>query len=264
MDMAEADNLQAGGMAGAPAKSKAPPRRHEHERGYVLHTYPYSETSLIVETFTREHGRVPMVAKGAKRRNSTLRGALMQFQPVAFSWSGKNDLRSLTQAEWLGGLPMLSGSGLFCGFYLNELLLKLLARDDAHERLFDRYEEALRALGSLSGGAGEAQVLRGFERELLREIGYALNLTHEAVNDDPIDPDGRYVYHPERGARRLEPREHVDLELSGRTLLELDSGSYSSAQTAGQAKLLMRYLLNFHLNGKALATRQIFTELQQL
>jgi DNA repair protein RecO (recombination protein O) len=161
MDLAEANNLEAAGMAGPPAKSKVAPRRHEHERGFVLHTYPYSETSLIVETFTREHGRVPMVAKGAKRRNSSLRGALMQFQPVAFSWSGKNDLRSLTQAEWLGGLPMLAGDALFCGFYLNELLLKLLARDDAHERLFDCYEEALRALGS---GAAEAAVLREFER----------------------------------------------------------------------------------------------------
>lgn len=259
MDLAEANNLEAGGMAGAP-KVKTP-RRHEHERGYVLHTYPYSETSLIVETFTREHGRVPMVAKGAKRPGSALRGALMQFQPVAFSWSGKNDLRSLTGAEWIGGLPGLSGDALFCGFYLNELLLKLLARDDAHERLFDRYEEALRALGS---GAAEAEVLRGFERELLREIGYALNLTHEAEGGAPIVAEGRYVYHPERGARRLEAREHPDFEVSGRALLELDTGVYSNAQTALQAKLLMRQLLNHHLNGRALATRQIFTELQQL
>ncbi|HEY4373324.1 MAG TPA: DNA repair protein RecO [Burkholderiales bacterium] len=259
MDLAEANNLEAGGMAGSP-KVKTP-RRHEHERGYVLHTYPYSETSLIVETFTREHGRVPMIAKGAKRPGSALRGALMQFQPVAFSWSGKNDLRSLTQAEWIGGLPGLAGDALFCGFYLNELLLKLLARDDAHERLFDRYEEALNALGS---GAEEARVLRGFERELLREIGYALNLTHEAESGAAIVAEGRYVYHPERGARRLEAREHPDFEVSGRALLELDTGAYSSAQAATQAKLLMRLLLNHHLNGRALSTRQIFTELQQL
>jgi DNA repair protein RecO (recombination protein O) len=261
MDLAEANNLEAGGMAGPRAKSKAPPRRHEHERGYVLHTYPYSETSLIVETFTRDYGRVPMIAKGAKRPGSALRGALMQFQPVAFSWSGKNDLRSLIQAEWLGGLPALAGDALFCGFYLNELLLKLLARDDAHERLFDRYEEALRALG---GRVEEASVLRGFERELLREIGYALNLTHEADEGAAIVAEGRYVYHPERGARRLDAREHPDFEISGRALLELDYGTYSTPQTATQAKLLMRQLLNHHLNGKPLATRQIFTELQQL
>ena len=257
MDLAEANNIEQSGIGGR----KPPPRRHEHERGYVLHTYPYSETSLIVETYTREYGRVPLMAKGAKRPRSSLRGVLMQFQPLAFSWSGKGDLRSLTQAEWLGGLPALAGSGLFCGFYLNELLLKLLARDDAHERLFDHYETALR---DLSGGAGEARVLRDFERELLREIGYALNLTHEAGNDTPIAPDGRYVYHPERGARRLESREQAEMEISGRTLLELDSGVYSGPQTAMQAKLLMRYLINHQLNGKVLATRQIFTELQQL
>jgi DNA repair protein RecO (recombination protein O) len=261
MDLAEANNLEAAGMAGPPAKSRAPARRHEHQRGYVLHTYPYSETSLIVETYTREHGRVPMVAKGAKRPGSALRGALLQFQPVAFSWSGKNDLRSLTGAEWIGGLPGLAGDALFCGFYLNELLLKLLARDDAHERLFDCYEAALLALG---GGGEEAGVLRGFERELLREIGYALNLTHEADSDIAIVAEGRYAYHPERGARRLESREHPDFEISGRTLLELDTGVYSTPQTAMQAKLLMRQLLNHQLNGRALATRQIFTELQQL
>ncbi|HEX4325874.1 MAG TPA: DNA repair protein RecO [Burkholderiales bacterium] len=264
MDLAEANNLDAAGMAGPPAKSRAPLRRHEHERGYVLHTYPYSETSLIVETYTREHGRVPMVAKGAKRSGSALRGALMQFQPVAFSWTGKNDLRSLTQAEWLGGLPGLSGDALFCGFYLNELLLKLLARDDAHERLFDCYEDALRGLADQKSGRDEATVLRGFERELLREIGYALNLTHEAGEGAAIVAEGRYVYHPERGARRLEAHEHPEIEISGRTLLDLDSGTYSSAQTATQAKLLMRQLLNHQLNGRALATRQIFTELQQL
>jgi DNA repair protein RecO (recombination protein O) len=222
-----------------------------------------------------------MVAKGAKRPGSALRGALLQFQPVAFSWSGKNDLRSLTGAEWIGGLPGLAGDALFCGFYLNELLLKLLARDDAHERLFDCYEAALLALGGggeeagvlrgggeeaavLRGGGEEAAVLRGFERELLREIGYALNLTHEADSDIAIVAAGRYVYHPERGARRLEAREHPDFEISGRTLLELDTGLYSTPQTAMQAKLLMRQLLNHQLNGRALATRQIFTELQQL
>jgi len=257
VDLAETQNIELSGVTGR----KAPARRFEHQRGYVLHSYPYSETSLIVETYTREHGRVPLVAKGAKRPRSTLRGVLMQFQPLGLTWSGKGDLRSLIDAEWLGGLPALSGNGLFCGFYLNELLLKLLARDDAHERLFDCYEQALR---ELAGGAGEAGVLRAFERELLREIGYALNLTHEADDGPALDPEGRYTYHPERGPRRLHGREEGEPEISGRTLLELDSGNYSSPQTAMQAKLLMRYLLNHHLNGKVLATRLIFTQLQQL
>jgi DNA repair protein RecO (recombination protein O) len=267
MDLAETDNIEHAGIAGAAGKSKGPARRFEHQRGYVLHTYPYSETSLIVETFTREHGRVPLMAKGAKRPRSALRGALMQFQPVELSWSGRGDLRSLITADWLGGLPSLAGSGLFCGFYLNELLLKLLARDDAHERLFDCYENALRELAGLGrsgAGSGEAKILRGFERELLRETGYALNLTHEADSDAPIDPEARYAYDPEHGPRRLAPGRSADLELAGRTLVGIENNDYTAPQTAAQAKLLMRYLLNHQLNGKPLATRQIFSELQQL
>jgi len=266
MDLAETENIEHAGIAGASGKAKAPVRRFEHQRGYVLHTYPYSETSLIVETFTREHGRVPLMAKGAKRPRSALRGALMQFQPIELSWSGRGDLRSLLQAEWLGGLPGLAGSGLFCGFYLNELLLKLLARDDAHERLFDCYETALRelaGLGKSGAGQGEARTLRGFETELLRETGYALNLNHDE-NGDAIEPEARYGYDPERGPRRLAMGRSADLELLGSTLIGIDNHDYSAPQTAAQAKLLMRYLLNHQLNGKPLATRQIFSELQQL
>jgi DNA repair protein RecO (recombination protein O) len=263
MDHAETANIEVSGVAGPARKNSAPARRFEHQRGYVLHTYPYSETSLIVETFTREHGRVPLVAKGAKRPRSDLRGLLMQFQPLGFSWSGRGDLRSLTQAEWLGGLPTLAGSALFCGFYLNELMLKLLARDDAHERLFDCYEAALHDLAA-GEGTGEARILRGFERELLRETGYALNLTLEAESGAPIEAEQRYAYDPEHGPRRLAPGARTEVEVSGRTLMEIESGVYTSAQTANQAKLLMRHLLNHQLNGKMLSTRQIFSELQQL
>ncbi len=259
MDLAESANLDAVGNPGR----KGPARRFEHQRGYVLHTYPYSESSLIVETFTREHGRVPLMAKGAKRPGSRLRGALMQFQPVELSWAGKGDLRSLAQAEWLGGLALLAGSALFCGFYLNELLLKLLARDDAHERLFDTYEIALRDLGA-GTGSGEARVLRGFEKELLRETGYALNLTRDADSGAPIEAGLRYAYDPEHGPRLLAAGARAEVEVSGRTLMEIESGAFSGAQTAGQAKLLMRHLLNHQLNGKMLSTRQIFSELQQL
>jgi DNA repair protein RecO (recombination protein O) len=263
VDLAETANLEAAGMTGPAKKGGTPSRRFEHQLGYVLHTYPYSETSLIVETYTREHGRVPLMAKGAKRPRSGMRGVLMQFQPLAFSWSGRGDLRSLVQAEWLGGLAALAGSALFCGFYLNELLLKLLARDDAHERLFDSYETALRDLGA-PAGPGEARVLRSFEKELLRETGYALNLTRDADSGAAIEAELRYAYDPEHGPRRLAPGTRAAMEVSGRTLMEIESGLYTGPQTANQAKLLMRHLLNHQLNGKVLATRQVFSELQQL
>ncbi|MDP1896582.1 MAG: DNA repair protein RecO, partial [Sulfurimicrobium sp.] len=107
--------------------------RQEDQPAYVLHTYPYRETSLIVEVFSQNHGRLPLMARGARRPKSAVRGLLLSFQPLQLNWFGKNELRTLHSAEWQGGQPLLQGMALMCGFYLNELLLKLLHRDDPHE-----------------------------------------------------------------------------------------------------------------------------------
>ncbi len=256
MDMQEGVRL----AARARSRVTAASRRLDDQAGYVLHVYPYSETSLIVESFTREHGRVPLLAKGAKRPGSALRGVLMQFQKVGLSWSGRGDLRTLTRGEWLGGIPALGQTALFCGFYLNELLLKLLARDDPHERLFDCYE---RALIELASGAKGAQVLRVFEKELLREIGYAVNLQVDAVSGEAIDPQARYAYMPDTGLRRLRSGEAAERELSGAVALAIDRNDYSESSTANHAKRLLRSLIDLHLNGRKIATRQIFFELHQ-
>ena len=112
--------------------ARAQPQRRDAEPGYVLHAYPYRETSLIVEAFTEAHGRVAMVARGAKRPRSELRGVLQGFQPLLLSWFGQQELKTLLRAEWRGGLPLVSGRALLCGFYLNELLLRLLAHEDPH------------------------------------------------------------------------------------------------------------------------------------
>ena len=122
--------------------SPARPLRRDDQPAFVLHTYAYRETSLVVEALTAEFGRVAMVARGAKRPRSELRGLLQGFQPLLMSWSGQNELKTLLKAEWRGGLPRVGGSALLCGFYLNELLLKLLAREDPHPRLFATYEAA--------------------------------------------------------------------------------------------------------------------------
>src|SRR5689334_10153802 len=122
-------------------------RRADHEAGYVLHTYPYKETSLIVEAFSRRFGRVALLARGARRPRSATRGLLLAFHPLRLSWSGSGDLGTLINAEWSGdwsaGRRPLEGRGLMCGFYLNELVLRLLPRDDPHEALFDFYNESL-------------------------------------------------------------------------------------------------------------------------
>ncbi len=242
------------------AKRNSASRRLEDQPGFVLHTYPYSESSVIVETFTRAHGRVPLLAKGAKRPGSTLRGALLQFQQVGFSWTGKGDLRNLVRAEWLGGIPVLNPKALLCGFYLNELILKLVERDDPHERLFDHYATALTGLAS---GAREAQVLRVFELQLLREIGYAVNLGVDASTGEKIDPSARYAYEVESGLRRMSPDESAERELSGAAALAIENGDFGNPQVANQAKHLMRSLIDHHLNGRRIATRQIFMSLQQ-
>src|SRR5918999_6343225 len=133
-------------------------RRADHQPAYVLHTYPYKETSLIVEAFTRNFGRVAVLARGARRPRSAMRGMLLSFHPLRVSFSGSVELGNLVAVEWAGALQPLVGQGLMCGFYLNELLLRLLPREDPHEALFEVYGEALSRL-SRDPSAG---VLRGF------------------------------------------------------------------------------------------------------
>src|SRR6266699_5404611 len=152
--------------------------RQESREAFILHGYPYRETSLLLETFTRAFGRVSMVARGARSPRSPLRGVLLAFQPLALSWFGKGELRTLARAEWVGGQPLLQGEALMCGFYLNELLLRLLPREDPHEALFDAYSEAL---ARLSAAQSFPAVLRSFEKRRLAELGYAPLLDREAL-----------------------------------------------------------------------------------
>ena len=237
--------------------------RIENEPAFILHSYPFSDTSLILETFTRHHGRVAMLAKGAKRPRADLKALLMPFQPLHLSWGGKNDLKNFRAAEWVGGLQPLRHEALYSGFYLNELLLKLTARDDPHERLFDAYFVALERLAV---GEPAATVLRWVEPRLLAEIGYGLKLKRDVSGDD-IEPHARYAYAPERGPVRLNPGASAECEITGQTLLDLAREAHGSTPgnptTAREAKALMRHLLHYYLNGKPLATRQVFREVQR-
>jgi DNA repair protein RecO (recombination protein O) len=157
--------------------------RVEQQPAFVLHARPWRETSLIVEAFTRNFGRVALLARGARRPRSAMRGVLLSFHPLRLGWSASAELGNLISAEWSGALQPLSGRGLMCGFYLNELLLRLLLLVDSHEALFDAYAAALARL-SESGAASSEQsaVLRGFERRMLAELGYAPVLDREAEN----------------------------------------------------------------------------------
>ncbi len=244
------------------ARGKTPENEYRigSQPGFVLHSYPYKETSLIVDVFSRGHGRVSLVAKGAKRPHSRLRGVLQTFQPLSVAWSGKSELRTLTGAEWIGGLLPLEKSALLCGFYLNELLVKLLARDDPHPALFDHY---VATLNQLAHGEFAPIVLRKFERCLLKETGVAADFTRCLTTENPIDPAQIYVVDPERGPRRARDADEWPRVL-GKTLLDMDREDYTDTTTQIQSKWLMRFLLQHHLGGVPLNTRQILIDLTQL
>jgi DNA repair protein RecO (recombination protein O) len=235
-------------------------KRSGAQEAFVLHAYPYRETSLLVEVLTRGSGRMSVVARGARRPRSPTRGALMAFQPLSLSWYGKGEVKTLAHAEWIGGQALLSGEALLCGFYLNELLVKLLAREDAHEQLFDRYRAALR---ELAAGDASPPILRAFEKALLKELGYAMSLDREARSGGAIDPGGLYTYDPERGPLALNGL-RADLQLSGRTLLDLARDDFSDPRTLAEAKVLMRTLISHRLDFQPLNSRRIFKELLEL
>jgi DNA repair protein RecO (recombination protein O) len=238
------------------------------DNAYVLHTYPYRETSLILQAWTEKHGRLGLVAKGARRPKSASRSLLVPFQPLVVDWFGKGELRTLKTVEPAAPATPLAGQALLSAFYLNELLLKLTTRDDPHEQLFAAYDEAVCALRAISrGGAqGVEPVLRRFELALLREVGYALELTREAGTHAPIVAEREYFYVVERGAvpaEQAEPRADA-VRLSGLTLLHLERGRFEDEKTIAQAKSLMRLLINHSLNGRELATRAMVRDLQAL
>jgi DNA repair protein RecO (recombination protein O) len=236
--------------------------RQDAQPAFVLHTYPYLETSLVVETFTQNFGRVPLVAKGARRPRSALRGSLQAFQPLQLSWAGKSELRTLHKVEWQGGQPFLQGMSLIYGFYLNELLVRLLHRDDPHEQLFLYYQQTLAAL---SIQKDYTPVLRHFEQRMLQELGYALTLNHDVASGKPINPDKEYHYEIERGPVALETGANsYGLQLRGKTLLDMEQDDYSDTVTRQQSKSLMRYILSHYLGEQPLHTRQLLKDLQQL
>lgn len=233
--------------------------RQDNQPVYVLHTYPFKETSLVAELFSKQFGRVATVAKGARRPRSAMRGQLQSFQMLAATWSGKNELKTLHSLEWADALLSLQGEALMCGFYLNELLLRLLPREDAHEALFEYYQATLK---TLANGQNLATHLRRFELKLLQEMGYAVPL-REDENGEAVLADKTYRYEAEYGASEpLATKNGV--QLSGKTLLEMANDDYTSTQTQQQSKQLMRYLLAHYLGDKPLHTRQLLIDLQGL
>lgn len=236
-------------------------QRVDGAKAFLLHAHPYSESSLILDIFARDHGRLALMARGARRPRSALRGVLLAFQPLELGWFGSGDVKTLAKAEWLGGFPLLERRSLLLGYYLNELILKLLPREDAHPGLFDAYAEALGFLGK--SGIGESTGLRRFEKNLLRELGYGLALDREAESGRVISVHARYTYLVERGPVLAMGDEALPT-VSGKTLLDMAADNFDDPRTASESKTLMRQIINHYLGSQVLQSRRIFVELQDL
>lgn len=241
---------------------------------YLLHRYDWSETSLILDLFTRDHGRVTVAAKGAKRPYSQLRPVLLPFQriQVAVNRPARDphaDVLNLRSAEWAGGGPMLGGAALFAGFYLNELLMKLLARHDPHPRLFDAYAASLPALASGHDPLVQA-ALRAFEILLLRDIGLLPELDVETGLQAPLNPAGWYALQPEGGVSACGPAEAGRLRGSQLQALQraLDDHAVPALQRAcaeflPPLKPTLRGLLHYHLGSPRMRTRDVMLDARQ-
>lgn len=221
----------------------------------MLHNRLYRETSLIVEAFGRDTGRLGLVAKGARRPKSALRGLLQSFRPLLLSWSGKGELGLLTGAEPDGFVQPLTGNALFSGLYMNELLMRLMHRHDPHPELFHYYRNAVEGLGL---GQRTEAVLRVFEKHVLESIGYGLVLDRDIDSGEPIHGDAGYRYEMERGPTSLAPGDGGGVPVAGETLLALASERLESERALDEAKQLMRIALRRYLGDKPLATRTLF------
>lgn len=239
-------------MPGA-ASQRADPSRVLLDSVFVLHRRNYRETSLLLELFTLRHGRLALIAKGARRGKQGLAPILQPFLPLLASWCGRGELSTLTHAEAGGASIRLQHTALFCGIYLNELLMKLLPSHDPHPQLFEAYRTGLE---ELAAGEDAETVLRRFELSLLEDIGYGLQLAAEAESGLAIQSDRLYTYRIEAGPL-LADTDGPDV-LHGATLLALRDQHFDAPQIRLEAKRLMRRVIAHYLEGRKLKSRELF------
>jgi DNA repair protein RecO (recombination protein O) len=231
--------------------------RVDAQPAFVLHAQAYRETSLLVEAFTSDHGRIGLVARGVRgERGQPLRVLLQPLQPLRIRWSGRGDLMRVEAAEAAGAPIGLQGASLLSAFYLNELLLRLLPRGEAMPTLFWRYAQCLESLASAALCGWE---LRRFERDLLAELGYALVLETDADDGSPLRPERLYLYDPEQG-----PRATVAIDrraCSGTALLSLARDQMPDPAGLRELRNLIRGVLRHHLGGRELYSWQLLEQL---
>lgn len=246
-------------------------RRISDEPAFVLHRYDWSESSLILEVFTRHHGRIALVAKGVKRPSSSFRPILLPLQPLHLAFGGDAEIRTLKSAEWQGGYAMPSGEALLSGYYINELVLTLLARDDPHATLFDAYANVVEVIASAHGEVLEA-ALRSFELLLLREVGLLPQLDTQTMTLGALQPSQQYTLVPEGGLRLAHDDDRASLSGAQWSQLQatleervpFTATLRTCAAMSNALKPQLRSLLHYHSGVKTLRTRQMMLDIQSL
>lgn len=236
------------------------------QSAFLLQNRAYRDTSALIEIVTPDHGRISLVARGVKSGNSKYRGVLQPFRKLLVSWSGNNELKSLTTVEEDGVVPHLKGKALVSAMYINELLVRLLHRNEGHETLFSNYQQTLLELESAQD---ILKTLRIFEKNLLQELGYGLMLEYDAESGDPIDENCEYTYLVESGpVGRSVPgnnssvygsivKENAGITIQGKSLLSLFREELDDPGSLKESKKLLRYIINFYLDGMPIKSRDI-------
>ncbi len=234
-------------------------QRVQQHPAYLLHHRPFRDTSLLLDIFSRDHGRFALVARGARTQKSRLKPLLRPFMPLQLSWVLRSDLGTLTGAE-LDGRPLcLSGDGLMSGYYVNELLLHLLHRHDPQPEVFTAYSQTIQRLAATGD---PAPALRVFEIELLKLLGYAATFAHEAETHDAVDPGANYEYRPEQGPVKVN-RAAGPMIFSGATLIAIGQHRFDDLDVLRSASRLLKNVIAHHLGGKQLKSRKVLVDLHR-
>ncbi len=226
----------------------------ELELGFVLHQRPYRNTSQLVECFTLNHGRVGLVAQGSRRSPKGARALLQAFVPLRLSWLRRGELGRLSKVEAAGPEILLGGERLWSAFYVNELVLRMTARDDANPAAFARYGECLDALAE---SVSVARALRLFEFGFLEALGYGFDLSRDVQTGAPLDPSKRYSVDFEHGPREIAGAGGY----AGRELLSLQQGRLDDEESLTAAKRLLAAALELHLGGSKLKSRDVYKDI---
>lgn len=249
----------------------------ELQPAFVLQSRKYRETSLLLDFLTFEYGRISVLAKGVRTAKSRTVALLQPFKALLVSYSGKSELKTLTHVELNAEAFNLDGWGVYCGFYINELVSRFLHKYDPHPEVYAEYSDCLTALASAinttskelietagrvpaasPGSMALEAALRVFEVNLMQHVGFALPIEYDFNNQQPINTSARYQVQIDRGIT-----EHPQGLVSGKTLLALTSRKFTDFQSLSEAKQLMRTVINFHLRGKPLKTREVLSKIQQ-